>query len=150
VETKPGQTEVVHTFGWYLRQYISDAKAKGATPVVLSLIPRNDWKDGKVMRSTEGYGKWAKEAALAGGAAFVDLNSIVADKYDVLGEAKVKEFFPNEHTHTNAAGADLNARAVVEGLKGLKDSRFIPYLSALGAEVAPYVAPATEQTAANG
>ena len=44
-----GKTETVHSFGWYLRRYISDAKAKGATPIVLSLIPRNDWKDGKVI-----------------------------------------------------------------------------------------------------
>ena len=31
---------------------LSDAKAKGATPVVLSLIPRDIWKDGKVGRAT--------------------------------------------------------------------------------------------------
>ena len=32
--------EVVHTFGWYLRKYIADAKEKGATPIVCSLVPR--------------------------------------------------------------------------------------------------------------
>ena len=30
------QHEVVHTYGWYLRKMIADAKAKGATPIVLS------------------------------------------------------------------------------------------------------------------
>src|SRR3954468_14157946 len=29
--------EVVHTFGWYMRKMIADTKAKGATPIVLSL-----------------------------------------------------------------------------------------------------------------
>ena len=79
----------------------ADAKAKGAIPIVLSLIPRNDWKDGKVLRAFPGYGQMAKDAAQSGGAAFVDLNGITADKYDALGEAAVKPFFPNEHTHTN-------------------------------------------------
>ena len=39
--------EVVHTYGWYLRKYIVDARAKGATPVVCSLVPRDleGWQD---------------------------------------------------------------------------------------------------------
>src|ERR1044071_6140253 len=27
--------ESVHTFGWYMRKYVADTKAKGATPIVL-------------------------------------------------------------------------------------------------------------------
>ena len=128
--TKPdGTKETVHSYGWYMRKYIADAKAKGATPIVLSLVPRNDWKDGKVFRASEGYGKWAKEAAQGGGAAFVDLNEIVAGHYEQLGQDKVKEFFPVEHTHTNEAGATLNAQSVVEGLKGLPDCPLRAYFS---------------------
>jgi rhamnogalacturonan acetylesterase len=37
-----GKKETVCSFGWYIRKYIEDAKAKGATPIVCSLIPRND------------------------------------------------------------------------------------------------------------
>ena len=58
--------ETVQSYGWYLRKYIADAKAKGATPIVLSQIPRNMWKDEKVSRASGDYGKWAKEAAAAG------------------------------------------------------------------------------------
>jgi broad specificity phosphatase PhoE len=43
--------EVVHTYGWYLRKFIEDTKAQGGTPIVCSLIPRNDWTDGKVRRA---------------------------------------------------------------------------------------------------
>ena len=32
-----GRKETVHSFGWYLRRYITDTKAKGATPIVCSL-----------------------------------------------------------------------------------------------------------------
>jgi len=42
--------EVVHTFGWYVRRMIADVKARGATPIVLSLTVRNIWKDAKVER----------------------------------------------------------------------------------------------------
>ena len=34
-----GKKEVVHTYGWYMRKYVADARAKGATPVVLSPVP---------------------------------------------------------------------------------------------------------------
>lgn len=131
-DEKTGKTETVHTYGWYLRKYIADAKNKVATPIVLSLIPRNDWKEGKVMRAFPGYGQMSKDAAQTGGAAFIDLNAITADKYDTMGEAAVKPFFPNEHTHTNEAGAQINAQSVVEGLLSLKDVPFAPYLSDKG------------------
>jgi rhamnogalacturonan acetylesterase len=36
-----GQKELVHTYGWYLRKFIKDAKAKGTKPIVLSMVPRN-------------------------------------------------------------------------------------------------------------
>lgn len=124
VDTQPGQREVVYSFGWYLRRYIADARAKGATPIVLSMIPRNDWQDGKVLRAASGYGGWAREAAQEMGAPFVDLNEITAKKYEALGQEKVAAFFPDEHTHTNEAGATINAQSVVEGLKALPNSPF--------------------------
>src|SRR6478735_9297777 len=47
--------EVVYTYGYYMRKYIRDAKYRGAIPIVCSPIPRNEWKDGKVIRSKESY-----------------------------------------------------------------------------------------------
>ncbi len=130
--------EVVHTFGWYLRQYIRDTRAKGATPIVCSLIPRNDWKDGKVLRASESYAKWAREVAEAENVAFVDLNEIVARHYEELGQERVKDFFPFEHTHTSPEGAELNAQCVVEGLKAL-NSPLCAYLARLPAVRLPSV-----------
>jgi lysophospholipase L1-like esterase len=115
--------EVVHTYGWYMRKYVKDAKEKGATPIVLSPIPRNIWKDDKVARASNDYGKWAAEAAKAEKALFVDLNEIIAKRYEKEGQEKVKtEYFGSaDHTHTTPAGAEVNAACVVEGLKELKD-----------------------------
>jgi rhamnogalacturonan endolyase len=130
VVSTTGQPERVHTYGWYLRQFIKRAKAKGATPIVLSMVPRNDWKDGKVLRAKEGFGKWAAEAAAQEQAAFLDLNERVANRYDALGQDQVKAFFPHEHTHTNRAGASLNALTVVDGIRGLAGVRLRELLAA--------------------
>lgn len=120
--------EVVHTYGWYIRKFIKDAKAKGAIPIVLSMIPRNQFREGKVVRAENDYGKWAKEAAQQEGAYFIDLNTITADKYDKIGPDETKKFFPGDHTHTNAAGADVNAQSVAEGLRMQKNISLYKYL----------------------
>jgi rhamnogalacturonan acetylesterase len=120
--------EVVHTYGWYLRKYINDTKQKGAIPIVLSPIPRNIWKDGKVVRASGDYGKWAAAVAKSEGAFFIDLNELIAKRYEAEGPEKVKLYFPADHTHTNPAGAEVNAAAVVEGVRGLKRSRLKEFL----------------------
>ena len=126
------QHEVVHTFGWYMRRFIADTKAKGATPIMLSLTVRNIWKEGKVERGSGKFGQWAAEVAEAQSAAFIDLTTIVAKRYEELGEEKVKMLFATDHTHTNPAGAELNAASVVAGLKGLKNCPLVGYLSEKG------------------
>jgi len=123
-----GQPETVHTYGWYIRKFVKETKAKGAIPIVISMIPRNEFREGKVIRANQDYGLWAGQVARQEHAYFVDLNSIVADKYDVLGPVKVKLFFPGDHTHTNQEGAKLNAASVVEGIKLLKDCPLNQYL----------------------
>ena len=63
------------------------------------------------------------EAAAMAGVPFVDLNTIISNRYDAMGEEKMKPFFPNEHTHTNPDGARLNALCVIEGLRGSRPRR---------------------------
>lgn len=124
------QNEVVYSYGWYLRKFIADIKAKGATPIVCSLIPRNNWTNGKVNTSADGYAKWASEAAAQAGAPFVDLNKIVSDRYNAEGEQKVRSTYFNstDHTHTIEAGAIVNAQSVVQGLKALNNNPLKKYL----------------------
>ena len=110
--------EVVHTFGWYLRKMIADTKAKGATPIVLSLTIRNIWKDGK-LEPTSRHSQWSAETAAATGTAFFDLSTAVADQFEKLGAEKTAALYPQDHTHFNAPGADLHAATVVTGLKKL-------------------------------
>jgi len=126
--TRPDSTtEVVHTYGWYMKKYISDAKQKGVQPFVLSQIPRNEWPNRRVERVADSYGGWAKEAAEMEGAIFLDLNETVARKYEDLGEKQVKSFFPGDHTHTNEKGAQLNALTVAELIKDCTTSNLRYY-----------------------
>jgi lysophospholipase L1-like esterase len=129
------QHEVVHTFGWYLRKMINDTRTKGAMPIVLSTTVRDEWKDGKVERGPGEYGKWDAEVANAEGVAFVDVTTVIADQYEKMGVATVKQFFPKDHTHTNAEGAELNAASVVAGLKALAAFPLDRFMGAKGLEV---------------
>jgi rhamnogalacturonan acetylesterase len=117
------QREVVYTYGWYMRKYITEAKAKGAIPIVCSPVPRDKWKGNTVVKDSAAYTKWAEEVAKAEKAFYVPLNNIVADRYDKLGEQKVRTtlFTTKDHTHTSEDGARLNAACVVEGIKQLQD-----------------------------
>lgn len=118
---------LIHSYGWYLRQYVRDAKAKGATCIICSPVPRNEWSDGRIKRGFDGYAEWAAEAARVGGALFIDLNALAADRFDALGQDKAREVF-NDRQHTRKAGARINAECVVEGIRKLKD---VPLASAL-------------------
>jgi lysophospholipase L1-like esterase len=122
--------ETVHTYGWYMRQYVVDTMARGATPILCSPIPRKTWKGGKVVRNDENYGGWARQIARQQHVAFIDLNAIIADRYDALGEARVEPLFADPHTHTSRSGAELNAECVVAGLKGLPDDPLTGFFSA--------------------
>jgi lysophospholipase L1-like esterase len=134
------QPETVHSYGWYMRKMIADVKAKGATPIVLSITLRNQWNDGKVERSGGPWRELSRELASTAGIAYVDLSGLIGERYDQLGQEAVKAFFPRDATHTGQAGAELNASLVVAGLKGLPQSPFMNLLSNKGAAV-PATAP---------
>ena len=133
---KDGRYEVVYSFGWYLKKMIDDVREKGATPILVSLTPRNEWPGGKIERRDDTYGKWYREVVEETGVEFVDLHNLAADHLDKLfavkkmpkdkekAKAKVEKikkkagiYFKKDHTHASKLGALLNARSFAEGLK---------------------------------
>lgn len=114
-----GNFELVYTFGWYLKKFIQDVREKGATPILLSLTPRNEWPDGKIERRNDSYGKWYREVAEETGVEFVDVHNITADFLDANCGSKEKamEYYCRDHTHTSLLGAKNNAQSVAKGLK---------------------------------
>lgn len=130
VVEQTGQSETVHTYGWYLRRYIADTLSKGATPIVLSPVPRDRWRDGRVERASGDYAAWAAQAAEQAGAFYVDLNSLVADRYEQRGQQPVHDeyFTPTDHTHTSRLGAEVNAECVVAGIRLLDGCKLREFL----------------------
>ena len=120
--TQIGSYEVVYSFGWYLKKFIQDVREKGATPILVSLTPRNEWPNGKIERRNDTYGKWYREVATETGCEFVDLHNITADFLDKKCGKKEKamKYFNHDHTHTSLLGAKTNAQSIAKGLRDNK------------------------------
>lgn len=130
-----GKTETVHTYGWYLRKYIADVKAKGATPMLMSLTTRNIWKpdaNGTMRIERDmGYDALEKQLADTEHVAFIDMGTVEADRLEKTGQTETAKLFPIDHTHTSSEGAELNAQSVVIALKKA-DSPLVKYLNDKG------------------
>jgi lysophospholipase L1-like esterase len=124
------QQETVHSFGWYLTKFIHQAKSKNVHVIVCSSIPRNVWKDGKLVRGENGFADWALEVAKQENVESIDLNNLIADAYDLEGEKLVTEKYhiEKDKTHTTEAGAILNASMLVKGLESLKKNNLKKYI----------------------
>jgi lysophospholipase L1-like esterase len=127
-----GQPETVHTFGWYMRKMVNDVKAKNANPIVVSMTVRGEWTDGKIERGFGDYARLAVELGKQQGVRTMDLTNIVADEYQEMDPGKVRALFSSDTTHTSRAGADINARAVISGIKALHEYALINALSPQG------------------
>ena len=131
-----GTYEVVYSFGWYLRKMIDDVREKGATPILVSLTPRNEWPDGHIERRDQSYGLWYREVVEQTGVEFIDMHNISADFLDrkfavrslpadrdkaQQAIARLKEkagkYFKQDHTHASLLGARMNAQSFATGLR---------------------------------
>ena len=137
---KDGRYELVYSFGWYLRKMIDDTMEKGATPILLSLTPRNEWPGNKIERRNDSYGQWYREVVAQTGVAFADVHNISADflekkchssseekskaraakyfNHDHTHTSKLK-YFNHDHTHASKLGAQMNARSVATALRAI-------------------------------
>ena len=102
--------KVVYSFGWYLKKMIGDVREKGGTPILVSLTPRNRWKDGKIERRNDSYGRWYRDVVEETGVEFIDVHNLSADALEKIGEEGVKVYYKRDHTHTSHLGASLNAQ----------------------------------------
>ena len=102
-------------------------REKGATPILVSLTPRNEWPGGKIERRNDSYGKWYREVVAQTAVEFVDLHNISADALDRIGQEGAKAYYNRAHTHPSLKGAQLNAQGIAEGLRAT-DSPLARYL----------------------
>lgn len=127
--------EIVHTYGWYMRLYVQEAKAHGMTPIVLSYIPRAPATDKPVppYNGPGSYALWAKQVAEQEDAAFIDLYGRVWNAYEKMDPVKIRRelFGEADSTHTSPSGANFNAARVVEGIRDLDGVNLSEYLEHL-------------------
>ncbi|MCF0202856.1 MAG: rhamnogalacturonan acetylesterase [Bacteroidaceae bacterium] len=131
-----GVRETVWTYGGYMRKYISETRARGATPILMSLTPRNAYDNqGKIIRKPQG--EWLREIGKEMDVAYIDLNEISGAKLDSYGKWKTDYHFTSaDKIHTSKFGAELNARSAAEGIMACNHPTLYP-LKACMKNVAP-------------
>ncbi len=110
-----GTIETVHTYGWYVRKYVAEARDKGVTPILLTLTIRNIWKESHIERDM-GYTAYIHQLSEELHVPIADMATLEADYLESLGPEKVALLFPIDHTHTSAIGAEMNAKMVATAL----------------------------------
>jgi len=144
-DTMPdGTKELVHTFGWYMANFVTSGQAKGATVILVSPIPHKQrWE---TERDFTNIAQWDSEVAKAHNAPCFDLTMVITAAYKKAGHDKVETFFADKGTHTTDIGAQLNAACVIAGLKSLTNNPLAPYFSEKAKDVEPYQPDATTET----
>ena len=114
-------TETIHTYGWYIRKYISDTRAKHATPILLTVTIRNIWAndaDGKLhIERDMGFRDYDYKLGADQSVPVVDMATVAADRLEALGPENTALLYPIDHTHTSAEGAERNAESVAIALR---------------------------------
>ena len=92
--------------------------------------------DGKIRRSAGTQAGWARDVSDQEKADFIDLNELVARKYDAMAKDEVDALFCGS-PHTSWAGAVFNAETVISGLKALKNNPVAAYFLPRVEEIPP-------------
>jgi lysophospholipase L1-like esterase len=120
------------TFKMNLTKFISETRAKKATPILLTPVSRRKFdKEGNALETHAAYSALTKEVANDLGVLFIDLDEKSRALYQQLGEENSKLLFlqlqPGEHpnypdgkidnTHFNELGARLIAQQVLASIR---------------------------------
>jgi len=128
---KPGRSTDMPTFIANMKQYVDDARASGAKPILVTPLTRRQWdkaNPGKIKSSLASYAEEVRKIAAEKNVPLVDLQARSIELCESLGPEKCLEFSPPkvvdgtntggfDGTHLNAKGYVLFARLVVEELR---------------------------------
>jgi len=145
------ETDPETTYAANMRRYITEARAEGARPVIVTSLSRRTYKDGVLVEDLTAYAKAARRVAEEEGVPVIDLNAgstrllrtmtqEQADQFDAVGHPDATGS-TLDRTHLNAHGSEVFGRMVADDL-----ARFCPEL---GPDVKGMAAPqaATAPTA---
>lgn len=122
----------------FLRMYVKETRAKGATPILITPVTRNyPWKDNKLGSAHGEYPQAVKDVAKELKVALIDLTTLSAESFTQKGKDFVSEKYfmhldsgkyeaypkgQNDNTHFQPAGATEVARLVYVELKKINHS----------------------------
>jgi rhamnogalacturonan acetylesterase len=75
-----------------------------------------------------GFRTYEEQIAAAEHVPLVDMATVAADKFEMLGPETTALLFPIDHTHTSAVGAEMNAASAVTALRNA-NSPLVQYLA---------------------
>lgn len=126
---KPGRSTDMPTFVSNMEQYVDDARAIGAKPVLVTPLTRRQWdksNPGKIKSSLEPYAAEVRKIAAEKNVPLVDLHARSITLCEQLGPEKCYRFSPTkvvngtngyDGTHLKGPGRVMFARLVVEELR---------------------------------
>ena len=136
-DQKPGSGYVpaATDFKTYLLQYITEARAHGATPILVTPMNRRNFDaDGKIVQTLGDYPSVMREVATQQKLALIDLNAMSKTLFETMGETGTLHAFVHypantfpgqteelkDNTHFNSYGAYELGRAVVQNIRDQK------------------------------
>ena len=110
----------------WLMRYVSAARVRGATPILLTPVSRRVWDFGSLLDTHARYTQAVRELAARENVALIDLNASSTDWLRALGDEPSKAYFEHvperdvrDDTHFSVAGATMVACLVVRDWKAL-------------------------------
>lgn len=111
VVNRKGDKETIYSFGEYLRRFVKETRAAGATPILVSMTARGGWTAEGSPQLNRSQRLWTKEIADELGVSFIDIGQKAFDYYSKYGQWKVNQMFCGKAggLHTGLRGAWENA-----------------------------------------
>ena len=130
IEDPTRYNEPREAFPQWLMRYVTMARAKGATPILITPVARRTFDHGKQLLDTHGlYAQAVRELAQREGLGLIDLNVRSMDWLRALGDGPSKAYFMHvpeqqqaDDTHLSSQGAVAVACLVVDDWKRQDES----------------------------
>jgi lysophospholipase L1-like esterase len=139
-EKHPEATKADGDYMVYLRKYVTDARADGATPIFVTPMHRRTFQpDGTMTQELLPYVQAMEKVGQQMNVPVIDIYTKSGDLFAKLGDAASADFTPKDRTHFSEKGARVIAYFVAQGAATAD-----PRLKA--AEVSPLPDPTTSLT----
>jgi len=114
VQLSTGETEVVHTFPWYIRQMAKQVLNKGANPILLTQTPRKIFTNGQI-EAPGRFHDYMIMVAQEMNIPCLNMNKYIGRQLETLGEQYLDSngWFPVDYLHPSPVAADFIAKLVV-------------------------------------